>query len=140
MAGINARAWFYRQSFHNNTATGGLQALARVTIIRTDGTREEYEVGKHIVLDWIRRMIRAEITDSFRLKDGTTRVCILNDHGYETEKVHVGNTIHLQPTKALLPVNHEATKLYHAICRPGTTHQIVGDVAIAYDEDFAFSH
>lgn len=36
-----------------------------------------------------------------------------------------------------LPRNPEATRLYHAVCRPGTTQPIVGDVAIALDEDFA---
>lgn len=113
-----------------------MKNLAKVEILRTNGTKEEHEVGKHILLPWIQRMIGADTTDSFRLKDGTTRVCILNDHGYQIEEVHAGNRIYLKPTKALLPVNHEATKLYHRICVPGTKHEIVGDVAIAFDEDF----
>lgn len=35
-----------------------------------------------------------------------------------------------------LPVNAKATELYHANCRPGTTHEIRGDVCIVLDEDF----
>lgn len=35
------------------------------------------------------------------------------------------------------PVNEEATRLYWLNCRPGTTHQIVGDVFICPDDDFA---
>lgn len=35
-----------------------------------------------------------------------------------------------------LPVNVEATRLYHANCIPGTTHTIRGDVVILLDEDF----
>lgn len=34
------------------------------------------------------------------------------------------------------PVNPKATALYHSVCRPGTTHQIHGDVALVFDEDF----
>lgn len=59
--------------------------LAMVEILRTNGTREEHQVGKHILMDWIRRMIGAEVTDSFRLKDGTDRICVVDDHGWETE-------------------------------------------------------
>lgn len=36
-----------------------------------------------------------------------------------------------------LPVNTEATRLYHMNCRPGTTHTIRGDVVVVPDEDFA---
>lgn len=112
--------------------------LATVEILRTDGTREEHLVGKHCLLEWIRRRIGAEITDSFRLKDGTDCVCILDDRGYETADVMIGaGSLVLKPTKPLKPVNEQATQLYHRICKPGTTHQIVGDVAIAHDRDFA---
>lgn len=43
----------------------------------------------------------------------------------------------LKCIRARKPVNAKATELYHAVCKPGTTHQIVGDVAIVNDEDFA---
>lgn len=36
-----------------------------------------------------------------------------------------------------LPVNPGATAAYHAVCIPGTTHQIRGTVVIVPDEDFA---
>lgn len=45
--------------------------------------------------------------------------------------------IDLETVAALLPVNAIATALYHANCIPGTTHQIVGDVFICPDNDFA---
>jgi hypothetical protein len=35
------------------------------------------------------------------------------------------------------PLNAEATKLYHSVCRPGTTNTIHGDVALVLDADFA---
>ena len=41
------------------------------------------------------------------------------------------------PAKPRKPINEKATALYHANCRPGTTHQIVGDVVIVPDEDYA---
>jgi len=34
-------------------------------------------------------------------------------------------------------MSEKATALYHSVCLPGTTHQIVGDVAIAIDAEFA---
>lgn len=34
------------------------------------------------------------------------------------------------------PNNTEATALYHKVCKPGTTHQIKGDVVIGRDENF----
>ena len=92
--------------------------LARVEILRANGQREEHEVGKHILLDWITRMIAAETTGSVNLRDG--RVMVVDDTGLVDGR----------------PVNAAATKLYHAVCRPGTTAPICGDVAVALDEDF----
>jgi hypothetical protein len=34
------------------------------------------------------------------------------------------------------PANPKATELYHSVCKPGTLHQIHGDVAIVHDGDF----
>jgi hypothetical protein len=53
------------------------------------------------------------------LRDG--RIMIVDDLGHPKE----------------LPVNVEATVLYHSVCRPGTTHEIRGDVAVTLDENFA---
>lgn len=93
--------------------------LIKVEILRTNGAREHHEVGRHIVFDWIKRMISApQMLDTVNLRDG--RVMLVDDVGLVDGK----------------PINAEATKLYHGICRPGTTHPICGDVAIALDEDF----
>lgn len=35
-----------------------------------------------------------------------------------------------------LPVNEAATKLYHSVCKPGTTHQIRGNVVVTLESDF----
>jgi hypothetical protein len=115
--------------------------LAKVEIIRTGGQREEHEIGKHILLSWIKRMIGAETTDSINLRDDRGRrtgfVMILDDNGYDTETITHPTHIEIKPVRARKPVNPEATKIYHAQCKPGTEHKIVGDVAIAWDADFA---
>ena len=91
--------------------------LTAVEIWRADGAREEHEVGTHILLGWCRRMIGADCIDAVNLRDG--RVMLLDDVG------------HLRGLK----FNAGATELYHSVCRPGTTHEIVGDVAIYRDLD-----
>jgi len=64
-------------------------------------------------------------------------VMLVDDAGYETETVDEGNgVITLKPVRALKAENVEATRLYHANCRPGTTHVIVGDVLVVPDMDF----
>lgn len=111
--------------------------MSQVTILRTDGTIEDHErkdSGSGLI-NWITRQIGAECTDSVNLRDG--RVMIVNDRGYEVETIEDAGHITLRPTKALLPLNDKATEIYHSICRPGVTHQIVGDVAIAWERDFA---
>lgn len=61
----------------------------------------------------------------------------VDDFGWETEETDHGNGhIKLRPVRARKPVNEKATELYHAICVPGTTHQIVGDMAIMHDGEF----
>jgi hypothetical protein len=55
---------------------------------------------------------------------------------------HMGSPMHVMLVDDIgaakkLPVNVEATRLYHLNCRPGTTHEIRGDVVIVPDEDFA---
>ena len=37
----------------------------------------------------------------------------------------------------MLPINPGATAAYHAVCYPGTTHEIRGTVVIVPDSDFA---
>jgi hypothetical protein len=63
-------------------------------------------------------------------------VMAVNDLGYETKAVtHPSGAVELVPVRARFPVNQRATELYLAVCLPGTTHQIVGDVAVMHDSD-----
>ena len=99
---------------------GNAMNLARVEILRTSGQREEHHVGKHILIDWIRRMIGApQGLDTVNLRDG--RLMLVDDTGLIDGR----------------PRNDTATALYHSVCIPGTTDPICGDVAVALDEDFA---
>lgn len=108
----------------------------KITIIRTDGSEECHEVSKALVFRTIDRLIGADCTYTVNLGDG--RVMVVDDNGYESKCVDNGNGhFALVPMRARKPVNAKATALYHAICVPGTRHQIVGDVAIAIDADFA---
>ncbi len=117
-----------------------LPHVARGTflVLRTDGTEEEIDTRPSA-----RRICEAigcATLDSVHVgrANGSDLMMMVDDRGYETEMVdHGGGRIELRPTKALKPVNEKATRLYHAVCQPGTTHQIVGDVALAHDEDFA---
>lgn len=92
---------------------------ANVEIIRIDGRREISQVSRHSVTRVIRNAIDADTLDAVDLRDG--RVMMVDDTGAIDNK----------------PVNPEATKLYHGVCRPGTTHQIHGDVAIVIDAELA---
>jgi hypothetical protein len=68
------------------------------------------------------REIRAQTAGTVHLRHlGTPAVMmIVDDAGYAKS----------------LPVNTMATHLYWANCKPGTTHEIRGDVVIAPDSDF----
>lgn len=91
----------------------------------------------------IAALIGADIMDSVTLHhlgSAPLYVMCINDRGYEcaTKRTEINGAtqVELRPLRALLPVNHEATRLYHLNCRPGITHQIVGDVVIVPDDDF----
>lgn len=116
------------------TRTEPVDRTTLVEILRTDGSREHHYVNRHIAIEWSRGTIGAEVLDTVNLRDG--RVMLVDDDGYEAKAVEVspGHT-ELRPVRARKPVNAEATKLYHRICKPGTTHQIVGDVALVIDEE-----
>ncbi len=105
-----------------------------VEIIRTSGKREQHTAPRDSVIEWVHGAIGAETLDTVNLRDG--RVMMLDDNGYESRAVELvpGHT-ELQPVRPLKPDNAEATKLYHAVCVPGTTHKIVGDVAIVIDAE-----
>lgn len=102
-------------------------------IIRTNGEEVTLDTDN---LQILKREINAKTVDFVRIgRLFQSDLCmIVNDQGYEYETVDRGNnTFENVPTKALLPVNLKATAYYHAICIPGTTYQIVGDVAIFHD-------
>lgn len=104
-------------------------------IIRTDGT-EEWRTDKP-TSDVVHAAIGAELFDTVLLDKKAMTVMLVDDEGYDTEPVDHGNgVIELKCVRARKPVNERATRLYHAVCLPGTTHQIVGDVAIVNDNDF----
>lgn len=90
-------------------------------LIRTDGTEVEL-VGPHAMGDLL-QMIGAETFDTVWMR-------------------HMGLPLHVmlvddEGRLKGLPANVKATELYHANCKPGTTHQICGDVVIVPDGDFA---
>lgn len=107
-----------------------------IQILRTDGRVEDVEITRTKPFQQIEQLIGAAMLDGVSLRDG--RVMFVDDNGYDTIFVDHGNgQFEAKPVKANKPVNEKATALYHAVCLPGSTHQIVGDVAIVRDEDFA---
>jgi len=107
-----------------------------VLVIRADGT-EEVVKGKPKVAA-IRSLISAEGLDFVRIGKLVPNDVIMavDDFGWETEQIeHSPTHIELRPIRPRKPLNAKATALYLAVCRPGTTHQIAGDVAIFHDED-----
>lgn len=90
-------------------------------LYRADGRVEDL-AGPHSMED-LRRMIGADTLDTVNLRHlgFPAHVMLVDDVGYAKG----------------LPVNVEATKLYHANCVPGTTHQVVGDAIVVPDDDFA---
>lgn len=106
--------------------------MKHVHLIRTDGTESDTTVSRWAELA---PLIGADVLCTVNLRDG--RVMLADDLGYETETIEHGpGRYELRPTKARKPVNPKATALYHGICRPGTTHAIVGDVAIVVDAEW----
>lgn len=110
-------------------------------VLRCNGNHETHKLSK----DWasqIRKLIDTTSLDfvSIGRPFQSDLVMAVDDFGYETETIDHGTVdgqhrFELKPIKARKPINPEATKLYLQICRPGTTHQIVGDVAILHDGD-----
>ena len=97
------------------------QVLVR-KLIRTDGTVKE--LPRRITPGLIESLIDADTLDVVRLRHmgAPLHVMILDDQGTHKD----------------LPVNDEATRLYHANCIPDADlPPIRGDVVIAPDQDFA---
>lgn len=85
----------------------------RTKVIRVDGTEEEF--FEKMDMRKISDLIHADTLDTVNLRNG--KVMIVDDIGVAKN----------------LPINEKATRLYHEVCRPGTTHPIRGDVAIVPD-------
>lgn len=85
-------------------------------LIKVDGTREPSPAPRSMAQ--IQKAIGSTTCDAVNLRNGF--VMIVDDLGHVFGK----------------PMNNEATKLYWAVCRPGTTHTIVGDVFVCPDADF----
>jgi hypothetical protein len=105
-------------------------------IIRCDGT--EHIISAPITMAGIGYLIGAQTMDVIPLRHlgNPLHVMVVDDHGWDFAVVQSGNVTKHVPVKALKPINEKATALYHANCKPGTTHQIVGDVAVVPDDDF----
>lgn len=89
-------------------------------LIKADGTRQDLET--RLSMADIKRLINAGSLDTVNLRHmgQPAHVMVVDDLGHDRG----------------LPVNDEATRLYHANCKPGTTHQIRGDVVVVMDSDF----
>lgn len=111
-----------------------------ITILRVDGREEQHETTTGHAFKLIEQLIAAKALDTVNLRDG--RIMVVDDLGYEVEVVDrtppPGYSFAVERVcgAPLKPVNPKATALYHAVCREGVTHAIVGDVAIVRDADF----
>ena len=103
-----------------------------VSTIRTDGTESQHAVSR---FHDIAALMGVATLDAVNLRDG--RVMLVDDDGWESYPLRMAQGISLIPVKPRKPVNPTATALYHAVRRPGVTHQIVGDLAIVQDRDLA---
>ncbi len=79
-------------------------------LIRTDGTEQTLE--QRPSFEEILMLIGCDCPD--HVTPSRRRIMLVDDGGPIAGK----------------PVNAEASKLYHRVCLPGTTHQIHGDVVI----------
>lgn len=89
--------------------------------IRADGFKQD--VKQPLSMAEVHKLIGADTLDTVSLRHmgEPPHVMLVNDLGHSKG----------------LPVNVEATKLYHANCVPGTQHQIRGNAVVVPDEDFA---
>lgn len=94
--------------------------MASVRFIKVDGTEWIQTVHKPLIAN-ISQIISASICDTVNLRDGN--VMIVDDGGIEIVK----------------PVNQKATDIFQGIYPRAKSNdrKIYGDVAIAWDEDFA---
>lgn len=89
-------------------------------LIRADGTH--MDLPGPVSMEAIAQLIGAHSLDTVQLR-------------------HLGHPVHMMVVDDLgipkaLPINAEATALYHANCKPGTTQPIRGDVVVVPDSDY----
>lgn len=84
-------------------------------LIRTDGTQQVLDARPSF--DEIRRLIGCDALDYVTINRRRQTLMLVDDTGVIDGK----------------PVNAEATRRYHRICKPGTVHQVHGDVVILDD-------
>jgi len=94
-----------------------------VDVLRINGTIEHHTIDDDAFVA-IARLIGAALLDIVNLRDG--RVMFVGAYAINIDA----------PDAPDKPINPAATALYHGICKPGTTHAIHGDVAIAVDAEF----
>jgi hypothetical protein len=89
-------------------------------VIRVDGTVEQ--LPDRVSIAEVERLIHANTLDTVKLRHlgPPLVVMFVDDLGHAKD----------------LPVNPTATRLYWETCRPGTVHQIRGDVVIVLDDDY----
>jgi len=93
-------------------------STATYKIIRVDGTETIHEGNASIAQ--MLRIIGCDCLDTVVIDRRRQLVMFVDDTGMIDRK----------------PVNAKATALYRAVCKPGTLHQIHGDVVIVNDGDF----
>jgi len=113
---LNGNVWKHLIATRRRRWLGGGAMIAM--LIKTDGTEQEVNLpsGRQKYAE-IERLIGAACLDSVNLRDG--RFMMVDDLGHQQE----------------LAPNAKATALYHSVCVPGTTHQIVGDVVVVREEE-----
>jgi len=87
-------------------------------VIRVDGTETVHQ-GKPTIAE-IERIIGCSGLDTVTIDRKRQTVMFVDDTGMTDNK----------------PVNPKGTALYHSVCKPGTVHQIHGDVIVLNDKDF----
>ncbi len=104
-------------------------------IIKTTGEEKEVHFDNpNTIIEQLEKECNCGGFDTVNLRDG--RIMLVDDNGYESKIVDRGNNhLEIVPLKGRKAVNAKATQLYLSVCVPGTTHQIVGDVAIVNDID-----
>lgn len=85
-------------------------------IIRANGTVEPLEGP--VTIDQLNEALDDAIPFTVDLRDG--RVMLGDDNSHPKG----------------LPINEQATRLYHSVCKPGTTFVIRGDVVVTLESDF----